>query len=263
MIRNFTKYAFTGSLLLVAAFVPAASASSLTTLQDWCTNTNGDTSTWCNAGNPVGVSGGFDYTLGSQTEGAPATAYAGFGTYNDQNTLGTYTATLNPGAGQYVAMYMDYDLNFNYLASGSFSDFASANGVQSVANATSLSYELDDPNTSSIFADFAGGALTNANNVGVYNPDGSCCDASWALGVNLDVAANTQDLVSFTVSASAPSSGFYLQQTSGTDPSQNIYYSVGVTVESTGSSTPEPGTWLLIAGGLAGALMLRKRLARA
>jgi hypothetical protein len=81
--------------------------------------------------------------------------------------------------------------------------------------------------------------------------------------VNLDVAANTQDLVSFTVSTSAPGSGFYLQQTSGTDPSQSIYYSVGVTVESTGPSTPEPGTWLLIAGGLAGALMLRKRLARA
>jgi len=145
MNRNFTNYLMAGALVLVAGFVPAAKATTLTTLQDWCVNVDGSTSN-CNTGAAVGVSGGFDFTLGTQVEGDPATAYSPTeaAPFNDQNGLGIFSVTLTAGSGQFAYMYMDYDLNAN--ASGSFSDSAAAVGTPGTANAASVSYEMFDPN---------------------------------------------------------------------------------------------------------------------
>lgn len=279
MIRSTTKYGWMAAALLLVGFLPAAHATTLASLNDWCFNVDGVNvvTNLCNTGQtsvtfPSGVNGSsFDFTLGSQTEGTPSTPYSGMPTtVNDQNTLGSVTITLSPGANQYVLAYMDYDLNYN-AQGGSFSDFASTNGAQAVANATSVNYSLNDPNActgacsvSDIFDQFSGNTLDNTNHVGGYSVIGHCCDVSWALGLNIDVAANTQDVVTFAVSNIAPRSGFYLQQANGLDNSQNIYMQALVTVVETGGPTvPEPASWVLIGGGLAGALLLRKRMAKA
>jgi len=242
--------------VLLAGLLPTARAASIATLQDWCGNINGVNvvTNFCNTGGAVTLpadvnASAFDFTLGGNT--LPEAT----------NNLGPIAITLTPGSNQYVLMYMDYDLNFNGIGGGSYNDSASTNG----ALPGNASYELDDPNTSNIFNDFSSDALTDANNVGTYVSPGVCCDVSWALGLNnLNVAAGTNDIVTFTVSSTAPTSGFYLQQTNGLDQ-QSIYMQALVSVVQTGGggSVPEPGSWVLIAGGLAGAFLLRGKMAKA
>lgn len=267
MIRNSYKYTFLAGTLMLVGLLPTAQATTLPSLHDWCVNINGDSSSLCNTGQtsvvfPSGVDGsGFDFTLDSQTEGSPVTPFSGYpSTVNDLNTLGSFTITLTPGAGQYVLAYFDYDLNYN--VSGSFGDKGSVHGMQPMGT----NFSINDPNYctdgctySDLFDQFQANTLDNFNSVSVFAPDGVCCDVGFALGVNLDVAVNTLAHITFTVTTANPELGFFLQQTNGVDDSQNIYFKASVDVESTGSETPEPASLFLIGGGLVGAFLLRKR----
>lgn len=272
MIRSSFKTGLM-AVVVLAGLLPAAHAATLASLNDWCFNINGSTS-FCNTGQstvtfPSGVNGSnFDFTLGSQTEGTPSTPFSGFPTtVNDQNTLGSIQITLFAGANQYVLAYMDYDLNYNASGVGSFSDSASIHGAQPFTTA----YSLNDPNAcaascpqvSDIVDQVFANTLDNTNHVGTYQADGVCCDVSWALGKNLTVANGTKDIITFTVSKTAPIGGFYLQQTNGLDSSQNIYFQATLAVQNVGNGTPEPASWFLIGGGLAGAFLLRKRTMKA
>ena len=254
------RYGWLAPALFFAGFLPAAHASTIASLQDWCGNIDGQNvdTNFCNQGGAVTVpanvnASGFDFTLGSSSANFPTTSAA--------NNLGSITFTLSAGANQFVLMYMDYDLNYNAVGGGSYNDTGSAKN----ALPANESYELNDPNTSSIFSDFATNTLSNTNSVGVGVAPGVCCDVSWALGLDLNVAANTKDLVTFSVSTTAPASGFYLKQTNSLDPTQNIYMQALVTVQQTGGgggATPEPASYVLIAGGLAGAFLLRRKMTR-
>ena len=222
----------------ISGFCLVASASDAV-LNDWCVNSNSDINTACNGAGSGGVSplGGtidlsaFDTTL------SPGT-----------NNLGTITDTLSAGLDQSVLVYMDYDVDF--AAYGSFQDSGSTSGTLPA----DVSYELDDPNTSNIFSDFAGDTLMDTNNVGTASsPPAVCCDVSWALGLsNIDVAAGDTEDVSFTVSSTAPTSGFYLQQVN-LDTGDAIYLSVSESCDGPncpGGSpvVPEPRQEALLVG---------------
>jgi hypothetical protein len=249
MKRFFAPLAVAAAL---AAIPQGASAGTVASLQDWCFNVNGVnvTTNACNqspqAPLPANVNGtNFDFTLGSTDPNYPTTSAS--------NNLGSVAVTLGAGVSQYVLAYMDYDLNYN--SSGSYQDYGTPVG----APGAGVTWELDDPNASNIFNDFAGNNLQNTNNVGTYSgPNTPCCDVSWALGAGgLNVTSSA--IVTFTVSTTAPASGFYLQQTNGQDTSQNIYLSESVQYNQ--SATPEPATMALFAIGLAGVLLARKRIA--
>src|ERR1017187_1459848 len=150
----------------MAVVTQNASAATVATLQDWCFNVNGVNvgTNACNTGNPVSLpanvnGASFDFTT------YPAAT---------SNSLGSVTITLGSGLSQYVLAYMDYDLNYNNA--GSFQDFGTVvNGPPGAG----VSYELDDPNSSNIFSDFASNGLTNANNVGTYGGAAApCCDVA-------------------------------------------------------------------------------------
>ena len=156
--------------------------------------------------------------------------------------------TLVPGENsQYAGFYADYDLD--YLSFGSFQD----SGTTAGSLPAGVSYELDDPNAGNIFTDFADGSLTNVDNVGTAsNSPDVCCDVAFALAVSgLNVPSDGTGTVTFTVSTTAPASGFYIQQTNF-DAGDSIYLSENVSISGTGggASTPEPSTFVLALGGI-------------
>ena len=197
------------TVLLFGAFAQAAFSASTTGLADWCFNLNGNINT-CNGGT-MSPTGTFDTTL------EPAA-----------NNLGSVSFAV--AAGQYASAYMDYDLDF--VKYGSFQDSGATHGALPGTD----SYELADPNTSNIFTDFAGNTLNNTNTVGTPSgPPTVCCDVSWALSYQASVAGT----VTFTVSTTAPASGFYLQQTNF-DVGDSIYLSASFTPGKTPPPPPPP-----------------------
>jgi len=212
-------------------------------LADWCFNVNGSVDSSSVANNPSNAcNGGTNSALASvNTSGWDSTAEP------SNNTLGSVVITLTPGQNNNVAFYADYDVDFATL--GSFDDFGTAHG----SLPANWGYELDDPNTSNIFFDFAANTLANTNHVGT--PSGlpnQCCDVAWALGIrNIFVPLGSSATVTFMVSTVQPTSGFYLQQTNQ-DTNNSIYLTANVPGTTTGS--PEPST--LVLGLIAGAALV-------
>ena len=245
--------ALAGTVATLAWCATATTARADAYLADWCFNVNGAnvTTASCNQGPPVSlapnVNGSkFDFTLNNPS--------------NTPNTLGSVLVTLAPGNNQFALAYMDYDLNFPNT--GSFSDFGTVVGTPPGG----VTYELDDPNVSNIFGDFAANSLTGQNNVATPGgPPGECCDVSWALGVGgIDVPTGYQALVTFTVGTTPPASGFYLQQTNQTPNFTNgesIYLSETTTLEQTGA--PEPASIAILGSGLVAFGLLRRRWRKA
>ena len=228
------------TFMLLALSIPASADVGLA---DWCTNLNGNIDV-CNGGLSPGGNANVNVSSFDQT------------LEPGSNTLGTIKVDIGTGS-QLAAVYMDYDVDFS--TQGSFQDSGSTSGAPS----GSQSYELADPNTSTIFGDFAGpGPLPDSNTVGSFSgPPTPCCDVSWALEENLNVnpALYSGGVVTFTVSTRAPASGFYLQQTNG-DTGDTIYLSDTVSLTPLGStSTPEPMSLLLLGTLVSGALFLRRR----
>jgi hypothetical protein len=231
-------------LLALLALSQAAVASS-TGLADWCVNVNGDINTACNGGGGGGVSPGNNASIslaGFDTTLSPGT-----------NSLGSIVITLNPGFSGYASFYADYDLD--YAAYGSFQDSATVHG----ALPSNWSYEANDPNASNIFSDFAGNALSNANNVGTPSgPPAPCCDVAFALSIgNLNNTSGSDETLTFLVSTVAPTSGFYIQQTN-VDGGDSIYLSAAQSNTSNPSPVPEPSTLVLAALGVLSMLMWRR-----
>jgi len=230
-------------------------------LADWCINVNGSVDATNPADNPSnGCNGGTNSPFAS-------ISLSNFDTTLEPgaNALGTATQsvsiTLTPGQENYVAFYADYDVDYNTY--GSFDDSATA--VNAVP--ANWSYELDNPETSNLFGDFAATnnstPLANSNNVGTPSgPPTQCCDAAWAMAIdNINVLAGGSGNVTFIISTTAPTSGFYLQQTNATT-SDSIYLSAVVSVQNPVGGVPEPSTFALGLGaaGVTLALARRKRV---
>jgi hypothetical protein len=226
-----------------AAFSLPASAD--VGLNDWCVNLNGDISTACNG-------------AGS---GSAAINLSGFDTTVEPNALGTIVVTITGTGTQYAAVYMDYDVDAS--TGGGFEDVGSTSGTASATQ----SYEMADPNASNIFNDFAAAPpLPNTNSVNSAACDPNFppeyCDVSWALAENLNIDPSLYSgaVVTFTVSKTAPTSGFYLKQTNEVK-GDSIYLSDTVSLTPTGVTppVPEPMSIVLFGTLAAGAVFLRRR----
>lgn len=230
-------------------------ASASAVLNDWCVNLNGGISV-CNDGSgSVASTSRVNLSAWDQTLSPTA------------NTLGTITVNIGMGT-QLAAVYMDYDVDFSqYL---SFQDYGATGGTIGATQ----SYGLADPNVctscnvSDIFDAFSAdpGPLPDTNTVGTYaspSPGPVCCDVAWALEENLTVnpALYSGGTVTFKVSTTAPTSGFYLRQTNGNPGGDSIYLSDSVSLTPLViGGTPEPSSIVLFGiAALAGSLLLRRR----
>lgn len=243
------------AMMLLALSIPASADVSLA---DWCVNLNGDLSV-CNYGTAPGGNASvnlahFDTTLEPGTNG-----------------LGFITVAIGTGL-QYASVYMDYDVDYSTLLS--FDDAGSTGGTA----ASTQSWELNDPNLSSassnptgfvLFDDFGNGTLPSTNSVDAATcaaNSPAACDVAWALAesLNVDPSLYSGGTVTFTVSTTQPTSGFYLQQTNqgnGVGGGGDIIY-LSDTVSLTpngGFITPEPSSMILFATVIAGAALFRRK----
>lgn len=234
-------------IVLMVGAQPAKAGS--VSLADWCVNFNGDTSTACNGGG--GGGGGIDLSFFDMT------------LEPGLNTLGTVTVTLGPGLGQFVAFYADYDVDF--ATYGSFDDYASTGGAQPLG----WSYSVNDPGATDgtlpwglvLFDQFYNNVLDNTNHQPAFSgPPTECCDVAFALSMgSIDVLAGGSATATFVIGTTAPTSGFYIQQTNA-DTNDSIYLQGGVVVNNPVSGVPEPSTLAL---GLVGGCLLAWRRLRA
>ncbi len=254
MIRKFNVPAIMlFSLGMVAAGNSAKAAN--VGLALWCVNANGDVSTACitnaAAGGTMTATSGqtvnltnFDLT---NVENPPTTL---------TNNLGSITVSV--ANGQFAAFFGSYDVDYaNY---GQLQDYAA---VPSAPGA-GYTYEVGDPNNSSIAADFGNAALTNTNGepIGSYSTSPApCCEVAVAL--EFDNTTGQAGTVTFTVSTSNPG-GFSVEETNPNPGAGSIYISENFTPNGVVSGVPEPSefAFLGLSALMFGALTVRARMAR-
>jgi len=195
--------------------------------------------------------------------------------YNTSTGLGTITFTDTTLGSDTFAIWWDEEVGVPF-----YNEFGSTGGTLTDPNE---SWEIGDAYASSIYGDASYDALLNKNLLAgtTSNYLGTCVgsdcngDASTALGYDYSLTSGEEEVITLTVSQSAPSSGFYLQQTNpqedcnaqGLDcTSGDVYFSLSAEEEAIGSGpspTPEPSTWLLLGTGLLGLAFVAFRRAKA
>ena len=164
--------------------------------------------------------------------------------------LGTLTFTVTGAGVHYVSLFVDHEIDEE--TNTFFNEVGSKSGTPSAGQ----SWEIDEPGFSGgdIYTNFAGSLLDNAN--GLVGPE----DVSMALGSSMILSATEEATVSFTLSETVPTGGFYLTHTDP-DSQKSIYFSSKTTIEDGGTHVPDGGgTLIMLSGALAAmAATLRRR----
>ena len=196
---------------------------------------------------------------------------------------GTVNMTYSPGVGSYNIGLWVFEML--YPASGQNEYGATGGGSPSAGEKWQIDtpdYDIAyDPNTGlptgagSIIANTSAFTLANTNYIPgtlsqySYNcgPSVNCNDyTSMSLSYNFTLGTNQDEVLSFSVSTTAPASGFYLMQVAPVDSANtseiDYYYSATAATQNLSSGTPEPSfgiPMLALAGILC--LAIRRRSA--
>ena len=186
---------------------------------------------------------------------------------NGGTGLGTLTLTYTPGAGSYN---VDFWL-FEQLSQPGWNEYGNTGGSPVSGQSWQIDVpdydyggELGTPGAGTIIANTQANTLANVN----YVPGGTddynltcfgiatCNDyVSMAMGFNFTLAAGQEEVVSFNVSTTAPSSGFYLEQihpVDGANTAETDYFLTGsASAQPIGTTTPEPGSAILVGASMA------------
>jgi MYXO-CTERM domain-containing protein len=231
---------------------------------DYLLNVNG--TLYCDQGSGVSAacagSGGPSTNSGLTAAGATGTLDTSLG----GTGLGTVNLTFDPGAaGSYNVGLWLFE---NLIPVSSYDEYGATGGALGAGQSWQIDtpdyyYSAFDPNTSAtgtIIANTEANTLSNTNDVpggqdsitGCSSPAANCNDyTSLSLAQNFSLTADQEEVLTFTMSTTAPTSGFYLSQS---DPGEvtgsavTYYYSeTANTVCSANcgvSGVPEPSSWI-------------------
>ena len=154
------------------------------------------------------------------------------------------------GAGNHsVVGFFDHEID------EALNSFFNETGAVSGIAAAGQFWEIDEPGF--LFGDIYDNFLANTldNSIGTAFPD----DVSMAMAGTFALAAGDEALLSFILSETMPSAGFYLTHTDP-DSQASIYFSGDLTIDRGTPSIPEPGTLLMLGTGLIGLYGLRRKI---
>jgi len=226
--------------LMALTLAPMAFAGTYT-LSDWCFYVNSlDLNQSCNAGgglaNVPTADPGVTDLLHLQNDGT-----------------GTLTVTLAPGHYNIFTIY-----NYNVDGNG-LNEYATALGSLSVGQVYSVNVEGSAGTSGTLYNQGVNGTLNDTNSCANL---GNCTDVAVGLGYNnITVPDGSTGTITFTASATPPSSGFSVLQTNGsTGGAISLSSNVQINGDlNTLTAVPEPGAMGLMGAGLGALLCFVRR----
>jgi hypothetical protein len=171
----------------------------------------------------------------------------------DGSGLGTLTYEIT-GAGNHNFIAF-FDFEIDEAINTFFNEYGTSTGTL----AAGQSWEIDEPGWvfGDIYDNMLNGSLDGTNAVPSALPD----DVSFALGWNFDLAAGETATITLNLADVLPTvlPTFMLTQ-SDTDSQESIYFWSDLSIAGTPTGVPEPGTLALLAIGLLGFSLTKRKI---